>query len=326
MGRVIVLGATGFIGSHVAEQLHLAGHEPQALVRPTANTTFLRSLGISITTVDFTNTQKLATFFHPDDIVINCIAHVKVHQTLAALRQQQVAVLHTITNALLKANVSHHLLLSSVEVYGFRGAPIKRENSLYQPEFAFQQALVEREQAFVKLMQSAGAAYAILQPASTIGRREMFSSFFAKLHQAHTKKLYPLVDSGKAHVSLVDTRDIGRAMVWLVQQARFTNDTYLLKGYDTTWREVKRMLDEVRNRRAWSVPFSAGLLYPYAKLLEHVLPYSCEPTISPLSIKLVSQDVWIDDAKIRSTGFQPLYGLRDSVQDALLSLEPQLVS
>lgn len=43
--KAIVFGGTGFIGSHVVEQLHLAGHQVTAAVRETSNTSFLESLG-----------------------------------------------------------------------------------------------------------------------------------------------------------------------------------------------------------------------------------------------------------------------------------------
>src|SRR6185295_3142294 len=46
--RVLVTGASGFLGSHIAEQLKLAGHEPVALVRPTSDLAFLRELGIPL--------------------------------------------------------------------------------------------------------------------------------------------------------------------------------------------------------------------------------------------------------------------------------------
>ena len=42
--KVLVTGASGFLGSHVAEQLSKAGHTVHALVRTTSNTKFLKTL------------------------------------------------------------------------------------------------------------------------------------------------------------------------------------------------------------------------------------------------------------------------------------------
>ncbi|MEO8798908.1 MAG: NAD-dependent epimerase/dehydratase family protein, partial [Polyangiaceae bacterium] len=41
---MLITGATGFLGSHVAEQLSRAGHEVRALVRKSSNKKFLESL------------------------------------------------------------------------------------------------------------------------------------------------------------------------------------------------------------------------------------------------------------------------------------------
>jgi nucleoside-diphosphate-sugar epimerase len=42
--KVLVTGASGFLGSHVAEQLSQAGHEVVALVRKSSNRKFLETL------------------------------------------------------------------------------------------------------------------------------------------------------------------------------------------------------------------------------------------------------------------------------------------
>ena len=42
--RILLTGASGFLGSHIAEQLDQQGAEVRALVRPTSDTRFLEGL------------------------------------------------------------------------------------------------------------------------------------------------------------------------------------------------------------------------------------------------------------------------------------------
>ena len=46
--RVLVTGATGLLGSHIAERLVARGYRVRALVRPRSRTGFLEGLGVEI--------------------------------------------------------------------------------------------------------------------------------------------------------------------------------------------------------------------------------------------------------------------------------------
>ena len=56
---VMVTGATGFLGSHCAEQLQLAGNDVTCPVRLGSDTSFLNAIGVNIETVNFQDAQRL---------------------------------------------------------------------------------------------------------------------------------------------------------------------------------------------------------------------------------------------------------------------------
>ncbi|MBO0931991.1 alpha/beta fold hydrolase [Fibrella aquatilis] len=331
MKQVIILGATGFIGSHVAEQFHQAGYAVTALVRAGSDTTAIRPFCTKICSVDFSDEAALTTQLTGFALLVNCLARVKVHATLAELNTVQVTLTERVTRAAIRAGVGRCLLLSTVEIYGFGGNPVKTETEPYWPTHAFQRSFASKEQAFTVLMTEAKQAgslidYAILQPASTIGRREGNSSFFAHLYKAHREGLYPLLDGGKARVSLVDTRDIGRAMVHLAEQPEPLGKTYLLKGFNTTWHELKQTIDLFTGRIARTIQPPAYLMAGLARLLEQVTPYRHEPTITPLAVDLFTKDVLINDQRLTDTGFRPRFSLEEAVADAITYLDPSVVN
>lgn len=58
--RVFLTGATGYVGGAVAAALRAAGHDVGALVRPGANTSALRSLGVTLIEGDLAALPRLA--------------------------------------------------------------------------------------------------------------------------------------------------------------------------------------------------------------------------------------------------------------------------
>ena len=58
--RVLITGATGLLGSHLAERLTALGDHVRALVRPGSRTDFLDALGVDIVRGDLTDAAACA--------------------------------------------------------------------------------------------------------------------------------------------------------------------------------------------------------------------------------------------------------------------------
>jgi dihydroflavonol-4-reductase len=75
MGRLAVItGATGFVGSHLAERLVTDGWEVRALVRSSSDTTLLRSLGTELYEGDLTDPASIARAIAGADAVFHLAA------------------------------------------------------------------------------------------------------------------------------------------------------------------------------------------------------------------------------------------------------------
>lgn len=72
----LITGATGLLGSHIAEQLVAAGQPVRVLVRPTSNTEFLDSLGVQKVTGDVTDAESLTAAMDGVDTVYHAAAQV----------------------------------------------------------------------------------------------------------------------------------------------------------------------------------------------------------------------------------------------------------
>ena len=72
----LITGATGLLGSHIAEQLRAAGREVRALVRPASDTRFLDSIGVEKAVGDVTDPAGLAEAMAGVETVYHAAAQV----------------------------------------------------------------------------------------------------------------------------------------------------------------------------------------------------------------------------------------------------------
>ncbi len=105
--------------------------------------------------------------------------------------------------------------------------------------------------------------------------------------------------NGDTKVSLIDTRDIGRAMEWLgtYKKAKDDNGVYLLKGFDTTWYDLMKEIERVSGKDA--------------KIVQ--LPI----TERSIMVKNFTVNRIWDDNKIKKLGFTTKYTLTDAVESSV---------
>lgn len=76
MSRILVTGATGFVGSHVAERLKQQGHQVVTIARGSSDVGFLEKLGVELVRGDLTDQAAISKAMQGVDAVVNCAAKV----------------------------------------------------------------------------------------------------------------------------------------------------------------------------------------------------------------------------------------------------------
>ncbi len=313
--KAVVFGATGFIGSHVAEQLHLAGYAVTAPVRAGSDRTFLESLGVRVVQVDFADMSSVEAVLNTPEVAVNCTAAVAASPRQA--RQIDVELTRQLVQAAAHSGARRFVQLSTIVVYGFApGTCPADETTPCRPAHPISKLAVEREDTVRAAAASAGIEHVILRPASTIGARDK-ASFFSRLAQAHDANAFPMIDGGRSRFSCVDTRDIGRAMAFLAGLPEAAGETYLLRAFELSWAQLKDLLDHhrgvVAKTRNIPRPLALGVAGAQEKL-------SRRPSLTRYAVEALCHDrVW-NDSKLRATGFATAYDLHESIDTALAGL------
>lgn len=299
--KAIVFGGTGFIGSHVVEQLHLAGHQVTVAIRDTSNSSFLETLGVNIVRIDF-SIEAIGKIMQGHEVVYNCTADANVHTLNTMNAPVEILLTKKLIEAASLNGVTRFIQLSSIVIYDFKNNNPIDESYISQPDSLMQKVFLEREKVIEEAGRNYGIETVIIRPASTIGVRDV-KSFFSRLFTSYMNNQFPMVENGDREVSLIDTRDIGRAMEWLGTYKKSINDTgiFLIKGFDTTWNSLKKEMDRVIGKNA--------------KILQ--LPSTDQ---SFMVKNFTVNRIWNDD-KIKGLGFSTKYSLTDAVESSVYDLQ-----
>lgn len=303
--KVLVIGASNFIGAHVTEQLKLAGHEVTALITNTANHNLLK--GMEVEYVKWIDDIPIEKVLKDQEVVCNCTSYELFHQSKILDLENEIEKIEFYIKIAAQCNVSKFIHLSSTLLYELENLENITESYKPSPNNKLQILGVDFEKAVESSCKKHNLESIILRPANPIGSRDE-SSFFTSLLTNHERNSYPLIQGGFKNISLIDVRDIGRAMEWLVKKKfTFPHNVFLLKGFDTTWYKLKLEIDVCMNSVA-----REDILNTELNKLD-LQRYN----LTPFTEKIFSINrVW-DDSKIREHGFKTMFSLRDAISSSV---------
>lgn len=313
--QATVFGASGFIGSHVVEELCKAGHGVNAVVRSPASRQLLEGFGARVMVVDYGDGAQIQAAMRGSDVVYNCIASTGT-AAQAEDPEAEIGLTRRLAHTASALGVGHFVQLSSIVLYGFERSGAIDES--YQPLIEYPiQRIQQRREEIVTLevpgrqgmaVEAAGTALTILRPASVIGSRGE-RSFFANLYRLNQSGRFPIVGKGQARGSFIDARDLGRAMVFIGEHG--ISGTYLVKGFDASWSELKASMDEATGTHDACISIPAGLS-------DEGIDAS---PLNPYEYRsFATTRIW-DDSTIREAGFRPHYSLGQAVRSEIGYLE-----
>jgi nucleoside-diphosphate-sugar epimerase len=176
--RVLVTGATGLLGSHLAERLREHGYAVRALVRPTSRTDFLRALGVELFEGDLTNPVDCARAVDGVEYVFHSAAKVGDWGKWDEFQVGCIDATRTLATASAKAGVSRFLHISSTSAYGHpqdQEAPIDESAPLGQNVWywdPYTWSKVECEQLLWGLAGTDGLSLTVIRPSWLFGERD----------------------------------------------------------------------------------------------------------------------------------------------------------
>jgi len=171
---VLVTGATGFVGSHVAEALVKRGDTVRALARPGADTTELEKLGITIVRGDLSNPESVKPAVEGVDVIVHCAAKVGDWGPLDDYRKVNVEGLRALLDATLGKPLHRFVHVSTLGVYEARHHYQTDESEPLPDKHidGYTQSKVETERLALQYHRKQSVPVTILRPGFVYGPRD----------------------------------------------------------------------------------------------------------------------------------------------------------
>lgn len=316
MSRVLLTGATGFIGGHVARSLLLRGYEVQALVRP-GSLLDVRHDSLRTIEGDVRDRASIVAALRDCDTVIHTAGVYSFWQKDPGLIfDVNVAGTRNVLEAAVAAGTGRVVFTSSVGNTAFR-----RDGSATEADIAGPAAMAgdykrskwEAERV-ARRMASGGAPIVIVCPTAPVGPGDAKPTPTGSLIIDFLKgKLPAFVDTG---LNFVDVADVADGHVLALERG-VDGERYLLGNVEgnLTLRELLERLSALTGRPAprLQIPHGVAIAAAYADRVLEGGVLRREPHIPLEGARMARTRMWVDPSKaVRELGMP-----QSSIDDAL---------
>jgi dihydroflavonol-4-reductase len=227
--RVLVTGATGFTGGHLARRLAAAGHDVRALVRDRRADVLenLRTAGIELIIGDLRDAARLAKAVEGVEVVY----HIAAIYREAGLSDEIYRAVNAAASGELvaqsaRAGVRRVVHCSTVGVHGDIEHPPATEDAPIRPGDVYQRTKVEGEEMAREAGARTGVEVTIARPSGIYGPgdRRLLKLF------RHAVRRFPVLGSGQIYYHLTYIDDLVEGFRLCGEHPAAANRTYILAG------------------------------------------------------------------------------------------------
>jgi dihydroflavonol-4-reductase len=301
---VLVTGASGFLGWHIARLLLERGRDVRALVRPRSK---LRELEVEVCAGDLRDAESVRRAVSGCGGVFHAAADYRLWAPNAEeVYQSNVDGTRNVLQAAREAEVERVVYTSTVGCIGFRRDGIADENSpvrLEDMKGVYKRSKFLAEQAALEFARQ-GLPVVIVNPTAPVGDHDVKPTPTGKIIVDFLRGAMPaFIDTG---LNLVDVRDTAQGH-WLAFEKGRPGERYILGCRNLTLEEILAKLAAISGRPAprWRIPYGVALAAGLASTAW--ARWTGRPPRAPLdAVRMASVKMFVTHEKAsRELGFSP---------------------
>jgi nucleoside-diphosphate-sugar epimerase len=234
MARVLVTGATGFLGSHIAETLVRHGFTVRCTVRPSSSLRWLADVETEKIEVDFNDVARLKWLCEGVDVVIHNAGITRAKNDVEFFEVNTNAT-ERLAKAAIKARVSRFIFISSLEARGPDGFTTAIS--------AYGKSKLEAERLLTTLQND--IEMILLRPAGVYGPRDTDLLTLFQL----AKYGFLTVPATSGRLQPVHGRDVAEAVLASIQARAQLGPFEIAEPNTYSWQDMASMLEIAMNKK-----------------------------------------------------------------------------
>ena len=241
--KALVTGGTGFIGSHLVDELIEQGYDVRVLRRTTSNITFLQNKTVSWVIGDLADKKSLEQACQEVDVVFHVAALPRDWGAKKTFFEVNVDGTKHLLDACVHNEVSRFVFMSSAAVYGFPKTrqPLTEEYRKHPTAKYGESKLCAEELLWDYGRQHNIIVSAIRSPLVT-GPRDRLVGLFLIGALQQGRLFY--IDDGNQTFSVSDGRDVAHCLRLAGESSQVHGQVYNVKSFDSTPRQLIETLAE----------------------------------------------------------------------------------
>ncbi|MEN8194183.1 MAG: NAD-dependent epimerase/dehydratase family protein [Bacteroidota bacterium] len=331
MYSALITGASGLIGSHIAEYFTGERLRIACLVRKNSRTEFLETLNVEIKYGDITDIDSLTKAFTETDFIIHTAAKVSDWGRFADFYKTNVTGTLNVLKAAVHCGIKNVIITGSISCYGEESSTqIKNEDGVYDSHYKYfldrvfpsgmnyyRDTKAEANKQAIQYAKENNLNLTIIDPAWIYGEREFHSGFYEFLKSIRSGlRFVPGSKKNKFHT--IYAKDLAK-IYYLAYRKKLVGINQMLAVAPRAEYQHK-IFDSFCREAGYKIPYRIPkfLIYPFAlfaELFYKTFPIKNPPPISRARVNIFYDNIEYSDKKLKNLlGFTPDYSFEESIR------------
>ncbi|HVD90716.1 MAG TPA: NAD-dependent epimerase/dehydratase family protein [Vicinamibacterales bacterium] len=316
--RVLVTGATGFTGGHLARALRARGHDVIAMVRKESAAVELAAAGIALRVADLAKPETMPSAVKDIDVIYNIAALYRQAGLPASVYHQvNATAVGQLVEAAAAAGVRRVVHCSTVGVHGDVEQPPADEDAPLRPGDVYQVAKLEGERIGREAAARTGVELVIGRPSGIYGPGDRR---LLKLFRGVARGRFVILGDGRIFYHLTYIDDLVEGLRLCGEVAAAAGRTYILAGAEVPTLNALTVM--IAEDAGVSPPRLRLPVWPFwlagAACEALCAPFGIEPPIYRRRVDFFTKSRAFDISRARAElGYAPSVGLREGIHRTL---------